>query len=66
MKHLTHIKETLNAFLFDKGMSVIAISGRWGVGKTYFWNNFTNEIKLSATCYQVAYSYVSLFGVNSI
>ncbi|TSA27352.1 hypothetical protein D4R71_02275 [bacterium] len=43
---------------------LIVLSGDWGVGKTYFWNNIiTSHIEKDKT---VKYSYVSLFGINSI
>lgn len=51
-------------FFFTSENRVIVIKGDWGVGKTYFWERYyrNNKSKLS----KVAYSYVSLFGKNSV
>ncbi|HGB0244305.1 TPA: hypothetical protein ACIUS2_000426, partial [Shigella sonnei] len=43
---------------------VAVIKGDWGVGKTHYWNSFYT--KHSEGLDFNAYSYVSLFGVNSI
>ncbi|EAT99908.3 P-loop NTPase fold protein [Campylobacter curvus] len=43
----------------------MALNGKWGVGKTYFWNKFVEEeFKEQFPKKQVAY--VSLFGIDSI
>ena len=42
----------------------MAIKGEWGIGKTYFWDNYFNNNKSNLGL--VAYSYVSLFGIGSI
>ena len=39
----------------------IAITGCWGVGKTFFWNKFRESYKLKNK-----YVYVSLFGLESL
>ncbi|WP_338561091.1 hypothetical protein [Acinetobacter sp. KS-LM10] len=50
----------------------IAITGSWGVGKTFFWNKFLDS-QLSEECiytnrkvFNRKYAYVSLFGVESL
>ncbi len=64
----------------NKGFAV-AITGSWGVGKTFFWNNFINE-KAKAeqdrqylpfsirekykNLFNKKYSYVSLFGIENL
>lgn len=54
----------ITGFLKNDIPEVAVLYGPWGVGKTYVWNNLVrkhkNEIKLPY------YSYVSLFGINSI
>ena len=56
--------DELKAFLGHGDQRVLLLHGRWGTGKTYFWNNFVRtqreyiENKL--------YSYVSLFGATSL
>src|SRR5690606_35648003 len=44
----------------NKGMA-IAITGSWGVGKTFFWNKFRKNYQLKKK-----YVYVSLFGLESL
>lgn len=44
----------------NKGMA-IAITGSWGVGKTFFWNEFKENYQLKKK-----YVYVSLFGLESL
>lgn len=44
----------------NKGIA-IAITGSWGVGKTFFWNEFRKSYKLKNK-----YVYVSLFGLESL
>ena len=44
----------------NKGIA-IAITGSWGVGKTFFWNEFRESYKLTNK-----YVYVSLFGLESL
>lgn len=41
--------------------TAIAITGSWGVGKTYFWNKFREDHK-----FKNKYIYVSLFGLESL
>jgi hypothetical protein len=40
------------------------LKGQWGVGKTYMWKNLIREIGAESSL--VKYSYVSLFGINSV
>ena len=64
----------------NKGMAV-AITGQWGIGKTFFWNKFINErakreeerkyLPFSITqkhpnLFNKKYAYISLFGVESL
>ena len=45
---------------------VLAIRGAWGVGKTFAWNKFLREAKESNEIALEGYSYVSLFGINTL
>lgn len=47
---------------------VIMLSGKWGSGKTHFWQNIiaTDELKKELSGKNSAYSYVSLYGKSSI
>lgn len=58
------VKEQVQRFLSSDTPEVLAIKGDWGVGKTYSWKKYIEEFKHE--CALKSYSYVSLFGVNSI
>lgn len=62
---LENLTDSFNAF-FDRDTRVLILKGDWGVGKTHFWDEYIKlrieQRKLS----QLAYSYVSLFGANSL
>jgi len=59
------IKKSLGIF-FESDMKVAVMKGKWGVGKTYFWNEYIKDFIKSSQCKQVAYSYISLFGKASL
>lgn len=61
---VTLVKEQVRRFLSTDVPEVLAIKGDWGVGKTYSWEQYIEEFK--SECALKSYSYVSLFGVNSI
>ncbi|MBU1286921.1 MAG: hypothetical protein KJ871_04265 [Alphaproteobacteria bacterium] len=61
------VEEQMRRFLMSDEPEAICITGLWGVGKTYLWENAVlpdakrkREIKLDR------YSYVSLFGINDL
>lgn len=58
------VKEQIRRFLSTDTPEVLAIKGDWGVGKTYSWEQYIEEFK--GECALKSYSYVSLFGINSI
>ncbi|MCC4821327.1 hypothetical protein LMH81_32920, partial [Vibrio lentus] len=58
------VKEQVQRFLSSDTPEVLAIKGDWGVGKTYSWQKYVCEFKNH--CAVNRYSYVSLFGINSI
>lgn len=60
------IKSQINKFLSSKEPEVMAIKGSWGIGKTYSWNKFLKEAKDGNNIELGMYSYISLFGVNSL
>lgn len=61
------IKELILKFLNSNSNEVIAVYGKWGTGKTYFWKNYVikNE-SLNLDVQYKYYSYVSAFGLNSL
>ncbi|MEZ9439661.1 hypothetical protein [Vibrio atlanticus] len=58
------VKEQIHAFLKSSEPEVLAIKGRWGIGKTFSWNKYVTEFKDDITLN--SYTYVSLFGINSL
>jgi hypothetical protein len=60
------IENEIRTFLSSKEPEVICISGRWGVGKTFAWNRNVRGAQASKRIALDAYSYVSLFGINSL
>ena len=60
------IKSQIDKFLSNEIPEVMAIKGSWGIGKTYSWNKFLKEAQNSKQIKLEKYSYVSLFGINSL
>lgn len=60
------IEQQVNHFLAREAPEVISIKGAWGVGKTYAWNNFLTKARHQKKIALPKYSYVSLFGINSL
>ncbi|MEI6897631.1 MAG: P-loop NTPase fold protein [Psychromonas sp.] len=58
------VKEQVLEFLVNNEPQVLAIKGRWGIGKTFFWNQLVKENKSDIAL--KSYAYVSLFGANSL
>ncbi|MCK4155235.1 KAP family NTPase [Ralstonia pseudosolanacearum] len=58
------IESVIADFLDSQDAEVLAISGRWGVGKTYALQSIVN--RYAGTGSLGRYSYVSAFGVKSI
>ncbi len=50
----------------SKDVRVLVIKGKWGIGKTFAWNAWSKEAANSNEISSTNYSYVSLFGVNSL
>lgn len=60
------IKNQIFQFLSSDKPEVMAIKGEWGVGKTFSWKKFLIEAKSNNNIKLERYSYVSLFGINSL
>ncbi len=60
------IQSEIRRFLSTKEPEVVCISGRWGVGKTFAWNRNLRDAQAKNQIGLASYSYVSLFGVNSL
>jgi hypothetical protein len=60
------IKHQIFQFLSSDEPEVMAIKGEWGVGKTFSWKKFLKEASSANKINLDRYSYVSLFGINSL
>lgn len=58
------VKEQVKRFVENDEPQVMAIKGRWGIGKTHAWNTYIHDFKEDIELKK--YSYVSLFGINSV
>ena len=65
MSTISKAQNALDAF-FEDDIHVLVLKGAWGIGKTHFWNCYINKKKEQKVLKQTAYSYVSLFGLNSL
>ncbi|PHM23273.1 hypothetical protein [Xenorhabdus budapestensis] len=60
------IKKQIFKFLSSDTPEVMVIKGEWGIGKTFSWKKFLAEAKAENKIKLENYSYVSLFGINSL
>ncbi len=60
------IENQIARFLASEAPEVMSIKGAWGVGKTYAWNKYLGNAKNQNKIALKKYSYVSLFGINSL
>jgi len=60
------IENQIGRFLASEAPEVMSIKGAWGVGKTYAWNKYLGHAKNQNKVALKKYSYVSLFGINSL
>lgn len=60
----SRIHKPLMDFLESEHQQVASLKGRWGTGKTYFWNDFIS--KVPSNLKKNGYSYVSLFGLKQL
>jgi hypothetical protein len=63
----THlVRQQIDGFLKSTTPTVLCVQGEWGVGKTFLWQQILAELESSGSVALKKYSYVSLFGVNSL
>lgn len=60
------VTEEIRRFLRSTDAEVLCITGDWGVGKTFTWNRCLREAADKGELSRTKYSYVSLFGLNSL
>lgn len=61
---LVLLRKEIIRFLKDPTPEVLCIRGKWGVGKTYTWENLLKEVGKDVALQ--SYSYVSLFGLDTL
>jgi hypothetical protein len=59
-------KAEIERFLRVDGPGVLCLTGAWGVGKTFLWHSVLNHLRNTRELSFTRYSYVSLFGLNSL
>lgn len=60
------VKAEIERFLASDKPEVLCIRGKWGVGKTYTWETLLKEAQQAGKVKLDSYSYVSLFGLDSL
>lgn len=63
--HSASVISILEGFASSKGAGAMVLQGRWGIGKTHLWRESVLP-RIMAKPWKKRYSYVSLFGVNSL
>lgn len=58
------LSRTLDKFIASDAVRVAALSGDWGVGKTFFWRTYIQELTSPDQIFGI--SYASLFGASSV
>ncbi|WP_201502768.1 P-loop NTPase fold protein [Psychrobacter cibarius] len=64
MANVANLEKKLLELINNKDSFAVALTGEWGIGKTRFWNDFYKENHTDLGVSK--YSYVSLFGIDSI
>lgn len=60
------VKAEIARFLADPEPRVLCLRGKWGVRKTYAWNEQLKAALDADKLSRKVYAYVSLFGLNSL
>jgi hypothetical protein len=63
---LDSTKAEITRFLRGTDPEVLCVSGEWGVGKTFLWRSVLDTLRKARELSLTRYSYVSLFGLNSL
>lgn len=63
---LSLVRAEIERFLSSDKPEVFCIRGKWGVGKTYTWEAILKEAQIGKKVALSSYSYVSLFGLDSL
>jgi hypothetical protein len=60
------VQNEIDRFLRSTEPEVLCVTGDWGVGKTYNWQQQVDQLRMKRAVGLARYSYVSLFGINSL
>lgn len=60
------VRHSIQTFIQTQTPQVLCIRGKWGVGKTFIWNEALRQAIEEGVVALPHYSYVSLFGLQSI
>ena len=63
---LALVRNELSRFLSAPDAEVLALRGKWGVGKTYSWNQIVADANRRDAISRERYAYLSLFGISSL
>ncbi|MGX4804357.1 P-loop NTPase fold protein [Bradyrhizobium guangdongense] len=66
MSSTAAVKGEIERFLKSPNPEVVCVTGAWGAGKTYTWQAIFDRLRNQREIAMQRYSYVSLFGVNSL
>jgi len=61
-----NLESEVNRFLASTAPEVLAISGEWGIGKTFLWRTILGQAVERNALGLKRHSYVSLFGIDSL
>ncbi|WP_298963885.1 hypothetical protein [uncultured Roseibium sp.] len=61
-----NVESQIKKFLQSTSAEVLCVRGNWGTGKTYNWQSILQEAATQNSIGMHNYSYVSLFGLNSL
>src|SRR6267154_5283495 len=59
------VEKEIARFLVSSEPEVLCLRGKWGIGKTYSWNEFLRQAQQEKRVSFKTYAYVSLFGLGS-
>jgi hypothetical protein len=63
---IAKIEKAVGEFIVKGEPESLSIRGGWGVGKTFFWNNYIKKNKYKINKSYKNYAYISLFGITSL
>src|SRR3954453_21807278 len=62
---ISSVEKALQEFIASEQPRIIAMTGQWGRGKSYFWHRFLTTLPSEHVAGRT-YAYVSLFGLENL